>query len=181
MAGEQVGFDISPAFAELPEVSNARPPQPFCFNLYMPRSRTTRTARTFLNPLPAAPTRLIRVAGGRLQTEFIFTWTLRRLSRPRSCATDTKFEVRRNYEIWRHRQRRQYETMDEGDIWLKISNSCAAIAGRHSRLLPTIRIFFGNMVTPHRSAASHAARPRNKNNPAVAAVDIPAANPREPA
>jgi hypothetical protein len=67
--------------------------------------------------------------------------------------------------------------MDEGDIWLKISNSCAAIAGRHSRLRLTIRIFSASMVIQRPSDANHAARPRSRNNPVGAVVaDTPAVN-----
>ena len=53
--------------------------------------------------------------------------------------------------------------MDEREIWLKISNSCAAIAGSHSRLLLRIRSSSANVAIRRPSAAKHAARPRRTN------------------
>ena len=59
--------------------------------------------------------------------------------------------------------------MDEREIWLKISNSCAAIAGRLSRLPRRTRNFSASVVIRRLSAASRAARPRRTNNRAAAA------------
>lgn len=62
------------------------------------------------------------------------------------------------------------ECMDEREIWLKISNSCAAIAGRPSRFLPRIRSSSAIVVIPRLSAANHAARPRRTNSRVAAAA-----------
>ncbi len=56
---------------------------------------------------------------------------------------------------------------DERNIWLEISNSCAAIAGSPSLLPPRIRSSSANGGIRRLSAAKHAARPRNQNNRAV--------------
>ncbi len=60
--------------------------------------------------------------------------------------------------------------MNEGDIWLKINNSCAATADNHSRLPLRIRSSSVSAAIRRPSAAKHAARPRRTNNRAAAAV-----------
>ena len=59
--------------------------------------------------------------------------------------------------------------MDERELWLKISNSSAAIAGRPSRLLLRIRSSSASAAIRRLSAARHAARRRRTNNRAAAA------------
>jgi hypothetical protein len=72
--------------------------------------------------------------------------------------------------------------MDEGDIWLEISNSSATIAGNHSRFLPRIRSSSGIAVIRRLSAAKHAAKPRRTNSLAadtsLAAADTNAVHRR---
>jgi hypothetical protein len=60
--------------------------------------------------------------------------------------------------------------MDEREIWLKISNSFAAIAGNPSRFLPRIKSSSANVVIRRLSAEKHAARQRRTNKRAAAAV-----------
>jgi hypothetical protein len=59
--------------------------------------------------------------------------------------------------------------MDEREIWLKISNSCAVIAGNRSHLLRKIRSSSAIVVIRRPSAANRAVRPRNRSNRAAAA------------
>jgi hypothetical protein len=72
--------------------------------------------------------------------------------------------------------------MDEGDIWLEISNSSATIAGNHSRFLPRIRSSSGIAVIRRLSAAKHAAKPRRMSSLAadtsLAAADTSAMHRR---
>ena len=67
-------------------------------------------------------------------------------------------------------------SMDEREIWLKNSNSCAVIVGSHSRLPLRIRSFSASVVIRRRSAAKHAAKPRRTNSRAAAAADTSAVN-----
>lgn len=68
--------------------------------------------------------------------------------------------------------------MDERDLWLEISNSCAATVGRHSRLLPRIRNSSAIVDIRRRSGARHAGKPKRTNRRAGEAADISAVHPR---
>ena len=62
------------------------------------------------------------------------------------------------------------KSMDERNRWLEISNSNAAIAGSPLLLQLRIRSSSANVVIRRLSAASRAARPRNRNNRAAEAA-----------
>ena len=161
---EEVVFGIFPVLAGLPEESNTRR-QRFCcsFGAEAPGDSDDLEILS----IPCLPTETELIPVGQLKTEFI--WHCNRakqvnesnglcsgsVGRDASTGTTVKFDGISNAAHTR--------SMNEREIWLKISNSCAAIADSHSRLPLRIRSSSANAVIRRRSAAKHAARPRRTN------------------
>jgi hypothetical protein len=179
---EEVATDIFPIPNDLLEDSNTLQRQPSCCSLGVEAPDNSEDSHIPCFPcLPAEPELMSCLANSSRNS-------FDRASAGNQSMSSTDSAADQSTATDRHETAKfdgfsneaHTQSMDERDIWLKISNSSAATAGSRLRFPLRIRSSSAIVAIRRLSAAKHAARPRRTSNRAevVAAADTSAARHR---